>query len=48
MFLLFAKVREESGGGGGGYLRGELVCHYGPVSGYLFGGGGAYLRGELV
>ena len=29
MFLLLAKVREESGGGGGGgkgaYLRGELV-----------------------
>ena len=37
-FLLFAKVREESGGGA--YLRGELVWHYGPVSGYLFGGGG--------
>ena len=39
------------GGGKGAYLRGELVWHYDPVSGYLFGGGegcafynvGAYL-----
>ena len=48
-FLLFAKVREESGGGGGAYLSGGLVWHYGPVSGYLFGGGGLCFlqRGRL-
>ena len=31
---------EWGGGGKGAYLRGELVWHYDPVSGYLFGGGG--------
>ena len=41
---------EWGGGGKGAYLRGELVWHYDPVSGYLFGGGGGLCflqRGRL-
>ena len=34
-------------GGKGAYLRGELVWHYDPVSGYLFGGLCFLQRGRL-